>query len=130
MNPELIPGNHSSKEFQLRNVQFPAHHKKSVITNENQSTIIKKSSRVKGERVWVKFKKSREYINYLTFPSGWTKLRNIHRISGKPKPLLLGSKFTGQSFTEKLSRGDSTRALRQAVIKFVLIKKFVLRSRI
>ena len=42
MNPELIPGNHSLKEFQLRNVQFSAHHKKSVKMNEKQSTIIKK----------------------------------------------------------------------------------------
>ena len=42
MNLELIPGNHSLKEFQLRNVQFSAHHKKSVKMNENQSTSIKK----------------------------------------------------------------------------------------
>ena len=131
----LIPYYHTgktfSKQFQL---WFPAHHKKLIKLNKDQSIIIKKfrtifqkksyqgmlwfrclsdTTGVIPKLIGVKLRKSPGNINYSKFPPGWTD----NKICGDRKLKLFsaGSCFKGQIFTGKISGVDSAGTLRQGV---------------
>ena len=69
-NPESSQGNPSSKLFWLTsfwvdNTQFPAHHKKSVETNKNQSIINKKVNLILHEKVTTDCRDPDETLPYI-----------------------------------------------------------------